>query len=65
MIQKTNVDGLDVGKSKTVLADLKNSTDVVVDNEVVKNTNFNTLKIKVNYLEKKMPDATNLIHISQ
>ena len=65
MIQKTNLDGLDVGKSKTVLADLKNSTDVVVDNEVVKKINFNTLKIKVNYLEKKMPDETNLIHISQ
>ena len=65
MIQKTKLDGLDVGKSETVLADLKNSFDVVVDNEVVKNTSFNTLKIKVNYLEKKMPDATNLIHINQ
>ena len=53
MIQKTKLDGLDVGKSKTVLADLKNSFDVVVDNEVVKNTNFNTLKIKVTIYKKK------------
>ena len=37
----------------------------VVDNEVVKNTNFNTLKIKVNNLDKKIPDATTLIHINQ
>ena len=37
----------------------------VVDNEVVKNTKFNTLKTKVNILEKKIPDATTLIHINQ
>ena len=37
----------------------------VVDNEVVKNTNFKTLKIKVNNLDKKIPDATTLIHINQ
>ena len=37
----------------------------VVDNEVVKNTNFKTLKIKVNNLNKKIPDATTLIHINQ
>ena len=30
----------------------------VVDNEVVKYTKFNTLKTKVNNLEKKIPDAT-------
>ena len=37
----------------------------VVDNEVVKNTKLNTLKAKVNSLEKKIPDATALIHIDQ
>ena len=37
----------------------------VVNNEVVKNTKFNTLKTKVNNLEKKIPDATTLIHINQ
>ena len=35
----------------------------VVDNEVAKNTN--TLKIKVNNLDKKILDATTLIHINK
>ena len=61
---KTKVDDLDVGKLKTVTVDLKKLIDVV-DNEAVKNTKFNTLKIKVNKLEKKIPDATTLIHINQ
>ena len=61
---KTKVDDLDVGKLKTVPVDLKKLSDVV-DNEVVKNTKFNTLKTKVNNLEKKIPDATTLIHINQ
>ena len=37
----------------------------VVDNEVGKNTKFNILKTKVNNLEKKILDATALIHIDQ
>ena len=37
----------------------------VVDNEVVKNLKFNTLKTKVNNLEKKILDATTVIHINQ
>ena len=37
----------------------------VVDNEVVKNTKFSRLKTKVNNLEKKIPNATTLIHINQ
>ena len=36
----------------------------IVDN-VVKNRKFNTLKTKVNSLEKEIPDATILIHINQ
>ena len=48
---KTKVDDLDVGKLKTVPVDLKKLSDVVA-NEVVKNTKFNTLKTKVNSLEK-------------
>ena len=36
-----------------------------VGNEVVKNKKFNTLKSNVNNLEKKIPDATTLIHINQ
>ena len=42
---QTKVDDLDVGKLKTVLVDLKKLSDIV-DNEVVKNTKFNTLKKK-------------------
>ena len=61
---KTKVNKLDVGKLKTLPVDLKKLSDVV-DNEVVKNTKFNTLKTKVNSLEKKIPDATTLIHINQ
>ena len=49
---KTKVDDLDVGKLKTVPVDLKKLSDVV-DNEVVKNTKFNTPKTKVSNLEKK------------
>ena len=60
---KTNVDDLDVGKWKTVPIDLKKLSDAVA-NEVVKNTKFNTLKTKENTLEKKIPDATTLIHIN-
>ena len=37
----------------------------VLDNEVVKNTKFYTLKTKANTLEKKILDATTLIHIDQ
>ena len=61
---KTKVDYFDVGKLKTVLVDLKKLSDIV-DNEVVKNTKFSTLKTKVNSLEKKIPDATTSIYINQ
>ena len=61
---KTKVEDIDVGKLKTVPIDLKKLSDVVT-NEVIKNTKFNTLKTKVNSLEKKIPDATTLIHINQ
>ena len=61
---KTKVDDLDVGKWKPVPVDLKKVSDVV-DNKVVKNTKFNTLKTKVNNLEKKIPDAITLIYVNQ
>ena len=41
---KTKVDDLDVGKLKAVPVDLKKISGVV-DNEVVKNTTFNKLRI--------------------
>ena len=61
---KIKLDDLDVGKLKTVTIDLKKLSDVVA-NEVVKNAKFNTLKTKVNSLEKKLSDATTLIHVNQ
>ena len=55
---------MDVDKLKTVPVDLKILSDLV-DNEVVKNRKFTTLKTKVNSLEKKTPNATTLIHVNQ
>ena len=48
---------------KTVPIDLKKLIDVV-DNEVDRNTKFNTLKTKVNNLKMKIPDAATLIQIT-
>ena len=61
---KTKVYDLNVGKLKTVPLDLKILSHVV-DNEAVKNTKFNTVKTKVNNLDKKIPDWTTLICINQ
>ena len=61
---KIKVDDIDISKVKTVPVDLKNLSDIVV-NEVFKNTKFNTLKTKVNNVNKKIPDATTLIHTNQ
>ena len=61
---KTKVDDLDVGGLKAAPIDLKKLSDVV-SKEVVENTEFKSLNTKVNNLEKKTPDATNLIHINQ
>ena len=61
---KTKVDDLDVAKLKTVPIDLKKLRDVL-SKEVVENTKFKKLNTKINSLEKKIPDATTLIHINQ
>ena len=61
---KTNVDDLDFGKLNTVPVDLKRLI-YVVDNEVVKNIKFNTLKMRLNKVDKKIPDATTLLCINQ
>ena len=37
----------------------------VVDNEVFKKTKFNTIKTKVNNLEKRIPDAATSVYINQ
>ena len=61
---KANVNDFNVIKLKAVPVDLKKLSDVV-DNEVVKNAKFNTLKAKVNNLDTKIPDVTILIQINQ
>ena len=57
---KTKVDDFDIGKLKKLPVDLKKLSDGV-DSEVVKNTNFSSLKTKVNKLDEKFLDATTLI----
>ena len=49
---------------RTVSLDFKKLSDVV-NRKVVKNTKFNTPKTKVNNLEKKNPDSTTLLWISE
>ena len=64
---KTKLDDVDVGELRSVPVDLEKLSNVV-DNEVVigfiKNRKFNTLKTKVNNLEKKISDKNTLIHIN-
>ena len=60
---KTKVDDLDVGKLKTVPVDLLKLSDVIAD-KVVNSTKYNTLKTKVNNLEKIILDATIIIQIN-
>ena len=49
---------------KTVPTGLKKLSDAV-DKKVVKNTKFNKVDKKVNNFDKKIPEATTLIHINQ
>ena len=58
---KPRVDELDASKLKYVPFDLKKLSDVV-HNEVVKKCKIQHIKGKVNNLDKKIPDATTLIH---
>ena len=57
---KTKIDAFDVGKLETVPVDLK-KLSYVVENEVAKNTIFNTLKTKVNNLGGKNRLLTQLL----
>ena len=61
---KAKVDNLDADTSKNVPLELKKLSGAV-DNELVKNTKFNTLNTKANNLDKKIPDTTTLIHINK
>ena len=57
---KTKVDDLDVCKLKTVSVDLKK-----ISGAADKKSKFNTLKAKVNNLERKIPDSKTLIYPNQ
>ena len=61
---KTRVGELDVGELKITPVDLKKLSDVV-GNEAVEKTVYNKLKAKLNKLDKKITNATILIHINQ
>ena len=61
---KTKVGQLGDDKLENTPEYLKKLSDVV-SKEVVENTTFNTLKTKVNKLDKETLDATTLIHIIQ
>ena len=60
----TKVNDLDIVNLKTVPVNLKKLSDVV-DNEVVKNSKFNTQNTKVNGLEKKISNPTSIVYINQ
>ena len=60
---KAKADNLGIAKLEIVPADLKKCD--AVSKEVVKNTKFNKLNMKVNSLENKITDATTLIYINQ
>ena len=60
---KTKANDLDVDKLKTVPIGLKNLSDLVDKN--VKVTIFNKVNTKLNKLDKKVLDATTLLHINQ
>ena len=57
---KTKIEDLDVGKLETVPIDLKKINDIV-SKEVVKKIVYGTKNMKVNNLEKKFADVSNLI----
>ena len=56
------VDNLDIGKLKTFAVDLEKLSHVV-STEVLENIKFNTLKITVTKLDKKIPYATILNYL--
>ena len=62
--RKTKFDNLDVGKLKTVPADLKKLSDAG-RKEFAKNKKFNKINIKVRNLEKKIPVASTLLQTNQ
>ena len=64
---ETKVHDLNVDKVKSVHVDLRRLKKLrdAVDDEAFKNTKFNTIKTKLNNLEKKIPNAFPLIHINQ
>ena len=63
---KTKVDDLDVDMLKTGPTDLKKKKKMTKwIKKLLKTKNINTIKTKINKLDKKITDATTLIHINQ
>ena len=60
---KTKANDLDVDKLNTIPIGFKKLSDLVDKNAKI--TKFNKLNTKLNKLDKKVLDATTLIHINQ
>ena len=64
VIRKTRVDGLDIDKLKTALADLRKLSNVE-DNNICKKTVYDTLSVKVNAINANMTSTSGLLCIFQ
>ena len=64
VILKTRVDGLDIDKLKTALADLSKLSNVE-DNNFCKTTVYDTLFVKLNAINANMTSTSGLLCIFQ
>ena len=64
VIRKTRVDGLDIDKLKTALADLRKLSNVE-DNNICKKTVYDTLSVKLNAINANMISTSGLLFIFQ
>ena len=62
----TGLNNLNTKVGKFDIADLKTiPISDVMSKQIVSDTKFNTLNVKINSLEKKIPDASTLVQTNQ
>lgn len=62
----TGLNNLNTKVGKFDVADLKTiPISDVMSKQIVSDTKFNTLNVKINSLEKKIPDASTLVQTNQ
>ena len=62
----TGLNNLNTKVGKFDVADLKTiPISDVMSKQIVSDTTFNTLNVKINSLEKKIPDASTLVQTNQ